>query len=250
MPTGGRLTFETANVVLDADTTHAHPEVLPGEYVRLTVSDTGVGMPETIQQHVFEPFFTTKEQGKGTGLGLAMCHGIVKQSGGHIWLYSEPGQGATFKIYLPRSADRVAEPASGMPAAVPARGGAETVLMVEDDALVRRFALAALRRLGYEVIEASTGEEAVRMAAELPRPPHLLFTDVVMPGMNGPETARQVRARYPGVRVPYASGYTDDIIVHHGVLARGRGVPGEALLHHGPRHQGARRPRRAGHRVR
>ena len=221
MPSGGNLTFETANVTLSADYSHSHPEVVPGDYVRLTVSDTGVGMSETVQQHVFEPFFTTKELGKGTGLGLATCHGIVKQSGGHIWLYSEPGQGATFKIYLPRAKGLTPTTQSPPESGAAPEGGTETILLLEDDALVRRFATAALRRAGYRVIETDAVGEAIRLAEELGPGVHMLFTDVVMPGMNGPEVARRIREAHPRIRVLYASGYTDDTIVHHGVVTHG-----------------------------
>jgi two-component system cell cycle sensor histidine kinase/response regulator CckA len=221
MPRGGTLTFETANVALGTDYAEAHPDVTPGEYVQLTVSDTGVGMSETVQRHIFEPFFTTKEPGKGTGLGLATCHGIVNQSGGHIWLYSEPGRGTTFKIYFPHAVGAAEPVPQALPRDQAIAGGTETILLVEDDRLVRRFATAALQRLGYQVIAAETGDQAIRLAEELREPVDLLFTDVVMPGTNGPEVARRVRAVHPAVRVLYTSGYTDDAIVHHGVAAEG-----------------------------
>jgi CheY-like chemotaxis protein len=224
MPSGGTLTFETANVVLGAEYAHEHPDVTPGEYVRLAVSDTGEGMDEQVQRHIFEPFFTTKDMGRGSGLGLATTHGIVRQSGGHIWLYSEPGRGTTFKVYLPRATDgaaRATEPVE--PQRAPS--GAETVLVVEDEAMVRRFAVLALERLGYHALEAPDGNAALETAAAFGGRIHLLFTDVVMPHMNGQELAGRIRELQPDVRVLYASGYTDNAIVHHGVLD-----PGVAFL--------------------
>ena len=219
MPSGGTLTFEIANVVLGAEYVRSHPDIVPGEYVRLAVTDTGVGMDDQVQQHVFEPFFTTKTDGRGTGLGLATTHGIVRQSGGHIWLYSEPGCGTTFKIYLPRATDGVAPlPRAELP---PARGGSETVLVVEDEAMVRHFAMIALERLGYRALEARDGETALQTASAFGGPIHLLFTDVVMPRMNGHELAMRLRERRPDVRVLYTSGYTDNTIVHQGVLEPG-----------------------------
>jgi PAS domain S-box-containing protein len=224
MPSGGTLMFETSNVVLGAEYAHDHPDVMPGEYVRLAVSDTGEGMDERVQRHIFEPFFTTKDMGRGTGLGLATTHGIVRQSGGHIWLYSEPGHGTTFKVYLPRATDgaaRAAQPVEPQPAP----SGAETVLVVEDETMVRRFAVLALERLGYHALEAPDGKAALQMAAAFGGRIHLLFTDVVMPHMNGPELAGRIRELQPDVRVLFASGYTDNAIVHHGVLD-----PGVAFL--------------------
>jgi len=219
MPSGGMLTFETANVVLGAEYARNHPDVAPGEYVRLAVTDTGVGMDEQVRQRIFEPFFTTKGTGHGTGLGLATTHGIVRQSGGHIWLYSEPGRGTTFKIYLPRATDGVAPlPRVESP---PARGGWETVLVVEDEAMVRHFAAIALGRLGYHALEAPDGESAVEIASAFSGPIHLLFTDVVMPRMNGRELVARIRERWPDMRVLYTSGYTDNTIVHQGVLDPG-----------------------------
>jgi len=224
MPVGGTLTFETANVVLGAEYAHDHPDVTPGEYVRLAVSDTGEGMDEQVQRHIFEPFFTTKDMGRGTGLGLATTHGIVRQSGGHIWLYSEPGRGTTFKIYLPRATDGMSQ-ATPLVESRPALSGAETVLVVEDEAMVRRFAVVALERLGYHALEATDGKAALETAAAFAGRIHLLFTDVVMPHMNGHELAGRIRELQPDVRVLYASGYTDNAIVHQGVLN-----PGVAFL--------------------
>jgi CheY-like chemotaxis protein len=224
MPSGGTLTFETANVVLGTEYAYQHPDVTPGDYVRLAVSDTGEGMDEQVRRHIFEPFFTTKDLGRGTGLGLATTHGIVRQSGGHIWLYSEPGQGTTFKVYLPRATDGVTQAARpGEPRSAPS--GVETVLVVEDEAMLRRYAVIALDRLGYHALEAADGRSALETAAEFAGKIDLLFTDVVMPHMNGQELAERIREVQPGVRVLYASGYTDNTIVHHGVL-----TPGVAFL--------------------
>ena len=223
MPSGGTLTFETANVVLGAEYARDHPDTVPGEYVRLAVTDTGVGMTQEIQQHIFEPFFTTKTDGRGTGLGLATTHGIVRQSGGHIWVYSEPGRGTTFKIYLPRATDGVAPlPRVESP---PAEAGWETVLVVEDEPMVRRLAVIALERLGYRALEAPDGDTALETASAFGGPIHLLFTDVVMPHMNGHVLATRIRERRRDLRVLYTSGYTDNTIVHQGVLD-----PGLALL--------------------
>jgi len=219
MPQGGQLSIEMANVLLDEDYARAHPEVVPGEYVMLAVSDTGVGMEESVQQHVFEPFFTTKGRGKGTGLGLATCYGIVKQSGGHIWLYSEPGRGTTFKIYLPRTREPVTD--SMCPAALAAPSGHETILVVEDEASVLDFAVEALRAQGYKVLAASDGREALGVATEYEGPIDLVVTDVIMPHMSGKAFVDRLLPLRPGVRILYTSGYTDSIILHHGVGGAG-----------------------------
>ena len=220
MPNGGRLTIETGNIMLDADYAHVHPDIVPGDYVQLTVSDTGQGMDEAVQQHIFEPFFTTKSKGQGTGLGLATCHGIVKQSGGHIWLYSEPGRGTTFKIYLPRVQ---AEPtrASAAPEAACLRG-AETILLVEDESMVRSMAAQALRAQGYLLLEAGSGEEALALAAAHFEPIHLLLTDVIMSQMSGAQLAARLVETHPNIKVLYTSGYTDNLIAQHGVLEAGK----------------------------
>ncbi|OLC07756.1 MAG: hypothetical protein AUH42_02935 [Gemmatimonadetes bacterium 13_1_40CM_70_11] len=220
MPNGGKLTIETQNVELDVAYARGHVSSQPGDYVMLAVSDTGVGMDAATQARIFEPFFTTKEKGKGTGLGLATVYGIVKQSGGWIWVYSEPGHGTTFKIYLPRVAEAAA-PAAPSPAPPASVRGSETVLVVEDDEMIRHLVQRVLKANGYTVLVAASGRDAERVAGQHQGPIHLLMTDVVMPGMNGREVARRLAAARSGIRVLYLSGYTDDAIVHHGVLEPG-----------------------------
>ena len=221
MPSGGKLTIETANVELDEAYAGNHVAVKPGRYVRLSVSDTGVGMSREVEEKVFEPFFTTKEKGKGTGLGLSTVYGIVKQSGGNIWVYSEPGQGTTFKIYLPIVDEELdaLEPkhdAHSLPT------GSETVLLVEDEASVRGLGARLLNQQGYTVWEAENGEEALRIAqAHAGERIHLLTTDVVMPRMGGRELAERLKILRPDLKVLFTSGYTDNAIVHHGILEPG-----------------------------
>jgi len=219
MPRGGRITLETADVELDAPYAGGHLDVKPGPYVMLAVSDTGIGMSKETQARVFEPFFTTKARGKGTGLGLSTVFGIVKQSGGTIWLYSEPEAGSTFRIYLPRVVGQVDAARPATP--ITSTGGTETILLVEDDEQVRIVAGDALRRAGYRVLVTGGPDEGLRVAREHPAPIDLLLTDVVMPGMNGRAVADQVLAQRPGIRVLFMSGYTDDVILHHGVFDRG-----------------------------
>jgi two-component system cell cycle sensor histidine kinase/response regulator CckA len=217
MPQGGKLTIETSNASLDAAYARTHATVVPGEYVMLAVSDTGIGMDAHTQAHIFEPFFTTKEKGKGTGLGLATVYGIIKQSGGYIWVYSEPGMGATFKIYLPRVEKSSPEAGGGKAAESPAKGH-ETILLVEDEPALRAMVRSVLESKGYKVLEARHGEDAL-VVTELHRGPiDLLLTDVVMPGMSGRELAEHLVSANPKTKVLYMSGYTDDAIVHHGVL--------------------------------
>jgi PAS domain S-box-containing protein len=225
MPGGGKLTIETANVALDAAYAATHLEVEPGKYVMLAVSDTGTGMSDEVKAHLFEPFFTTKERGKGTGLGLATVFGIVKQNGGHIGVYSEVGQGTTFKIYLPlagmpRVSESAAKPVQPLLQSAAARGS-ETLLLVEDEDQVRELIGDILTAQGYQVLAANDGVEALQAAGEHEGPIHLLLTDVVMPRMSGRALADQLRSSHPEMRVLYTSGYTDNAIVHHGVLEEG-----------------------------
>ena len=220
MPQGGRLTIETANVEMDASVSHPPAVLAPGQYVMLAVTDNGCGMDEATQAHIFEPFFTTKEKGKGTGLGLATVYGIVKQSGGYVWVYSEPGRGTSFKIYLPRIDEEAATQGrdnrrrdlSALPR------GTETVLLVEDEKGVRELAREYLEMSGYTVIAAENGHTALDLAALHAGPIQLLMTDVVMPGISGRELAERVAKVRPGIKVLYMSGYTDQAVVHHGIL--------------------------------
>ena len=214
MPRGGQLTIETRDVELDEEYARVHTGVLPGRYVLTAVADTGTGMSDAVKERIFEPFFTTKEVGKGTGLGLATTYGIIKQSGGHIEVYSELGVGTTFKVYLPVVDGGSASTSSD---SVVVRGGTESVLLVEDQVNVRTFALLALQTYGYAVTPATDGRDALYLVGA-GAPVDLLVTDVVMPGMSGRELAEVLRHRYPGLKVLFTSGYTDDAVVRHGVL--------------------------------
>ena len=217
MPEGGKLTIETNELELDESYTRLHAGVLPGPYVLLAVSDTGCGMTPEVQARILEPFYTTKEVGGGSGLGLAVVHGIVKQAGGHVGVYSEPGVGTTFKIYLPRVDQPARSGKSISDPRLPPRGS-ETVLLVEDEDGVRSFARHVLADLGYSVLEAADGDEALRVAGKHAGQIHLLITDVVMPGLGGRPLAEHVQALSPEAKVLYISGYTDDAVVRHGVL--------------------------------
>jgi CheY-like chemotaxis protein len=224
MPHGGRLTIRTAKIELDAAFVTEHPEVRPGAYGMLMVNDTGTGMSREVRSRIFEPFFTTKEVGKGTGLGLSTVYGIIRQHEGCIVVESEGGRGSTFRIYLPRVEAPAEIPARvGPPAETPR--AVETILLVEDEAEVRAIAREALTMTGYTVLDAPTGREALQIAEKEAGAIHLLLTDVVMPGLNGREVAAGLKTSHPEARVLYMSGYTDDAIVHHGVLD-----PGTVLL--------------------
>jgi len=234
MPKGGKLTIETRNADLDGEYAESHIAVKAGPYVQLSVADTGAGMSTETQSRIFEPFFTTKAAGKGTGLGLSTVYGIVKQSGGNIWVYSEPGRGTTFKIYLPR-VDAPLTDHRPPPSNISARG-TETILLVEDEASVRAAGERILVAAGYRVITAANGVEALRVAETLDERIDLLLTDVVMPAMSGRDLSERLKLRHPTLRVLFASGYTDEAIVHHGVLEPGThflGKPfsGAALTH-------------------
>jgi len=225
MPNGGKLTLETGNVTLDPEYVRQFPELQAGEYVMLAIADTGAGMTEEVKTRLFEPFFSTKGVGQGTGLGLATCHGILKQSGGHINVYSEPARGTTFKVYLPQSeqSEKVASPAPGQ---LQLPRGTETVLLVEDDSALREMAATLLRRLGYRVLTATNGVEAMGLTQQ-PDTGHidLLFTDVVMPHMSGKELADRIQALFPHTKILFTSAYTESAVVNQGVLK-----PGVVLL--------------------
>jgi len=219
MPTGGKLTVETSNGHLDEAYVARHAEVAPGQYVVISVTDTGVGMDQEVMSRVFEPFFTTKSEGKGTGLGLSQVYGFVKQSGGHVQIYSEVGKGTTVRIYLPRregSGDAVEENDAF---AAPEASG-ETILVVEDDADVRAYTVTALRELGYQVFESADGPSAVRLLEQ--RRFDLVFSDVVLPGgMTGAEVVTRAKQLHPDIKALFTTGYARNAIVHHGRLDRG-----------------------------
>jgi signal transduction histidine kinase/CheY-like chemotaxis protein len=219
MPRGGKLTLETGNIHLDEDYSRINTDVAPGDYVMVAVSDTGTGIPADLLEKVFDPFFTTKEVGKGTGLGLSMVFGFVKQSGGHIKIYSEEGHGTTVKLYLPRSTGQ--GHAATAQLATQVEGGDETILVVEDDALVRKYVMAQVASLGYATLEAANAAEALKIienGAEV----DLLFTDVIMPGaMNGRQLVDEALRRRPLLKTLFTSGYTENAILHHGRLDEG-----------------------------
>ncbi len=220
MPSGGKLTIETANTVLNEEYARTHLGVQAGAHVMLAVSDTGVGMDKAVQARIFEPFFTTKEVGKGTGLGLSTVFGIVQQSKGHIWIYSEPGKGTTFKVYLPRTDEAVTRIQSGVDEASAPRG-TETILLVEDEEQIRTVIRTFLRRLGYQVLEAQNAGEGLLIAEKHPGKIDLLLTDVVMPHMSGVELVRRVASIRPDMKVLCMSGYADEAILTHGFLDAG-----------------------------
>lgn len=219
MPEGGKLTIETANVDLDEEYARLHAGVRPGPYVMFSISDTGAGMSADVKERVFEPFFTTKDRGKGTGLGLSTAYGIVKQSNGHIWVYSEPGKGTTFKVYLPRvdePVDERKEPSFGE-----APRGNETVLVVEDEDAVRELAVRIIEKQGYKVLKAQDGGEALMLCEKYREPIDLILSDVIMPRMSGREVVERLLGIHPEAKTLYMSGYTDNVIIHHGVLDKG-----------------------------
>ncbi len=221
MPKGGRLVIQTANVTLDEEYADRHHEIMPGSYVMLSVSDSGCGMDEATRERIFEPFFTTKETGKGTGLGLSTVYGIVKQHGGSIWVYSELGRGSTFKIYFPRVPDPVQTPVTTRQPVAPQ--GSETILVVEDQAEVRSLVQRVLQKQGYTVLAATAPAEAEDLFLQLGRQIALLVTDVVMPGLSGPDLYERLKKNYPSLAVLYMSGYSDSVVIRSGLPKRGTG---------------------------
>jgi two-component system, cell cycle sensor histidine kinase and response regulator CckA len=217
MPTGGKLTIETGNAAIDEESSENYPGLIPGKYIMITVSDTGIGMTEEVLSHIFEPFFTTKPRGTGTGLGLSTCYGIVKQNNGGIYVASAPGQGTSVRIYLP-SFETIADVLKTVAAAVSFPGGNETLFLVEDDSTIRTLIKQNLVSAGYFVLDAENGEEAISLVLDRQDPIDLLITDVVMPVMSGKLLADRLSTLFPGLKVLFMSGYTDDEIARHGVL--------------------------------
>jgi signal transduction histidine kinase len=217
MPEGGTLSIRTATAEIDQDYARLHAEVVPGRYALLEITDTGSGMDEAIRERAFDPYFTTKGEGKGTGLGLATVYGIVRQSGGHIWLYSEPGLGTTFKLYFPTGVGLELPPEE--PVDQGSLDGTETILVVEDAEIVRKLVTTVLESFGYVVHSATNGEEALKIAEQLDYEIDLVFSDVVMPGMNGRELAERLVERKPTIRMLFSSGYPDDTIIRQGIAA-------------------------------
>jgi CheY-like chemotaxis protein len=221
MPDGGRLTVETSNSALDDAYVVSHPDVMAGQYVMVSVTDTGTGMPKEVVDRAFDPFYTTKDTGQGTGLGLSQVYGFIKQSGGHVKIYSEAGVGTTVKLYLPRYYGEEEEASlPGERAAGLSRARDEIILVVEDEEDVRHLSVESLRELGYTVVEASDAAQALALLSLQPRV-DLLFTDIVMPDMNGRRLAEAACEQRPGLRVLYTTGYTRNAIVHNGVLDHG-----------------------------
>jgi len=220
MPKGGKVTIETHNIILDDDYARMHEGVPPGNYVLMEISDTGIGMDEETRARIYEPFFTTKAQGKGTGLGLATVYGIVKQSGGHIWVYSEPGKGTSFKLYFPSTEAAASRPTSDdiTPRSL---HGVETILVVEDEGVVREVIKQVLEMNGYIALMAKSADEAEEMFKSHGGDIHLMITDVVMPGRSGPELASLIKSQRKDVKVLYMSGYSDEAIVRHGIISGG-----------------------------
>jgi CheY-like chemotaxis protein len=229
MPRGGLLRIETANVELREEDRKNRRYVVPGRYVMLTVADAGTGMDAEVQSHIFEPFFTTKEMGKGTGLGLATVYGVIKQSGGYIFVESEPGRGAQFKIFLPRVEGSAIE----LEPAAPSQKthGSRTILIAEDEAALRKLTRNTLKHLGYAVLGASNGTEAIEIASRCNSHIDLLLTDVVMPGMSGRELAQRLASTRPDMKILYMTGYTDGVIAEHGVLEAGISVLRKPFTH-------------------
>jgi two-component system cell cycle sensor histidine kinase/response regulator CckA len=220
MPTGGKITIETSNVELDEAYAAEHPSTRAGPHVMLAVTDTGCGMDEKTKAHIFEPFFTTKQPGKGTGLGLSTVYGIVKQSGGSVWVYSEPEIGTTFKIYLPR-VDEATEAGPRIDKVERDDRGSHTILIVEDDAALLQVTHRSLEEVGYAILVGQSPAEAIHISESYAGPIHLMVTDAIMPKFTGPQLASHLFSRRPEMKVLYVSGYTDNAIVQHGVLEPG-----------------------------